>query len=140
MAGMVACLVACNGNTKQKTHIEASESMEVEDEPIAESDEFEYLESAMNALEEGDMKLAAQNIMDAVDQIKGYIGEMDDPSEANAAITALIEIATKLKSGEKMTGDQLEEALLKFDFFSDDDLDFDDEELDYNNSAEKDKE
>lgn len=134
-------LVACNGDAKKTTHIEASESMEVDDEPITESDEMEYLESAMNALDEGNNNLAAEKIMMAADQIKGDISEMDDPADAKTAITALIDLATKIKGGDKITADELEEALLKLAFFTEDDLNFDDEEaeaddLDYNDSEE----
>lgn len=139
VASIMIGMVACNGNAKKTTHIEASESMEVEDELITESNEVEYLESAMNALEEGNSKRAVQKIMDAVNQINGYVGEMDDPSDAKIAISVLIDLAEKIKSGVKMTADDLEEALLKLDFFSEDDIDFDDEgeDIDYNDSEEE---
>ncbi len=143
---LASLLLSCQTKSKPLTHIEASESIEdqvseaieTEEDDIEEVDEVEYLEAAMNALEEEDYTMAAEKIMKAVSHIKGAIGEMDDPTNANNAVSKLIELATKLKIGTKMTADQLEEDLLKLDYFNDDDLEFEDEELDYEDQESED--
>ena len=56
----------------------------------------------MDALNAGDNTKAVEKIMQAVEHIKGYVGEMDDPENANNAIATLLEIATKIKTGTKM--------------------------------------
>lgn len=133
IAVCVLIMVSCGGEAKKTTHIEEAESMEVDDnemEDVQEEDESDFLEAAMNALDAGDNTKAVDRIMKAVDHIKSYVGEMDDPVHANNAIEALLDIVTKIKTGTKLTSDNLEEALLKLDFFSDDDLDIDDDEID----------
>lgn len=130
-AVFVMCMVSCKSDNKIKTHIESAESMEVEDE-IVNDDEFEFLESAVDALKEGNSSLAAENIMKSVEQIKGYVGEMDDPELATNAISKLTELATKIKNGSNMSAEDLEEAILKLELFSEDDLDIDDDEVEDN--------
>lgn len=121
--------VSCGESPKKKTHIETSESMEIDETNIMEEDEVDYLESALNALDVGDNAKAIEKIMKAVDHIKSYLRELDDPVHANNAIETLLEITMKIKNGTKMSADDLEEALMKLEYFSDDDLDFDDEEI-----------
>lgn len=135
-------MVSCGGNAKKSSHIEESESVEegngeknnIDDEDdILEEDENAYLTTAMEALDAGNTTLAVENIMKAVTDIKGYIGEMDDPAQANTAITTLLDIATKIKSGVKMSSEDLEKALSELAFFSEDDLEINDSEIEESN-------
>ena len=53
------CMISCGGEKSKNTSEENIESMEVEDTDeivVEEADETEYLEAAMNALENGDTK------------------------------------------------------------------------------------
>ena len=125
-------MISCGGGAKKTTHIEEAESVEMDDnddEDDLEEDESDYLQAAMDALNAGDSSKAVEKIIQAAEHIKGYVGEMDDPVNANNAIATLLEIATKIKTGTKMNAAELEEAVLKLDFFSEDDLELDDEEI-----------
>ena len=126
--GLVIMLFSCNSESKDNAKTKEMESFETMD-AIDEADEFEYLESAMDALNEEDYKLATEKVLKAAVLIKGYIGEMDDPVYAENAVKALNGIADKLKNGKKMTADQLQESLLKLEYFSDDDLEIDEESV-----------
>jgi hypothetical protein len=120
-------IISCKGETKKTSHIEEAESIEADDYEILEEDELDFIDAAMDALDSGNSSKAAEKLMSAADQIKTYIGEMDDPKEANIAVARLIELAIKIKSGAKMTSDELQKTLLDLEFFSEDDLEIEDE-------------
>lgn len=129
-AVLIACMVSCNNNSNQKSHVEETDSMEIEEEIITdELDESEYLDAAMNALEAGNNNLAIDNVMKAIENIKGYIDEMDDPKDANYAIATLTDIASKLKTGSAMTKEDFQAAIMKLEYFSDEDMEIEEVEI-----------
>jgi len=119
---------SCRPSTKPDTSLEETVSVEEyaeEEEEYDYDDEIEYLESAMEALESKDANMASQYITKAVEVIKGYIDEMDDPEPAREAIKTLTDIASQLSSGKMMTREEFESDLLALDFFNEDDLESD---------------
>lgn len=126
------CMISCGGEKSKTTPEENIESMELEDTDeivVEEIDETQYLEAAMNALENGDTELATTEIMNAVKSIKSYMGEIDDPSMAMTAIKELTKVVTALKSGVTMTTDDLKKTIMSLELFSEE-LDIDEEMID----------
>ena len=126
------CMISCGGKKNNKSsHIEDVESLEIDEDEIDEddNDETDYIEAAITALEAGDTKSAVAEILNAVTTIKSYIGEMEDPSTAKAAITELTKIAKTIQGGAAMTADELRKAVLSLALFADDELDIDEEEI-----------
>ena len=121
------CMVSCGGDKSKTTHVEDTESMEMDDEDENIEDETEYLEAAMTALESGETELAITEIMNAITSIKSDLDKMDNPSMANAAISELTKIVTSMKSGTVTTVDELQKAIMSIELFSEDDMDIDEE-------------
>ena len=134
-------IISCGGDKSKATAEEKIESMEIdddEDEIIeTESDETDYLEAAMTALETGDLNLAATEVLNAIKSIEGFMGELDDPSMATKAITELTTIVTALKSGTAMTADDLQKKIMSLELFSDDELEIDENEIDQEETDEE---
>lgn len=128
---VILLLISCGEKSRKSAPTEESESMEVKvpieinDDDIIDEEEIDHLEAAMDALDNGNSDMAVEKIMLAVANIRSYVSEMDDPVHADNAIETLLELATKIKNGRKMSGDDLEEALLKLEMFSIDELDVD---------------
>lgn len=118
------CMISCGGDKSKATHAVDIEPMEIDQDEIieTETDETDYLEAAMIALETGDVNLSAFEIMNAVRSIERSMGEEDDPSMAKIAITELTKIATSIKSGTIMTADEFQKIILSLELFSDDEL------------------
>ncbi len=143
IAVLILAMISCGEKAKTSSHVEEVESMEIDEtndtndndiDYVIDEDETEYLEAAMKALDAGDNEKAVVKILQAAEEIKGDLDEMDDPIHAKNAIESLLEFAAKIKSGTKMSGEELEKTMLKLEFFSDDDLEFDDEEIDDSSS------
>lgn len=118
------CMISCGGDKSKAIYAEDIETMEIDEDEIieTETDETDYLEAAMTALETGDVNLVAYEIMNAVKSIERTMGEVDDPSVAKIAITELTKIATSIKSGTIMTADEFQKIILSLELFSDDEL------------------
>lgn len=123
-------MIACGGEKKAKEITEnvgeaAGDGVETLDvDEILESDESDYLEAAIEALEAGDQTTAATQIMGAVASIKEYSSDVENPDmETSAmvteAVTELSKIAASLTAGTKMTAADLEKALGNMKFFAD---------------------
>ena len=124
LALFTLCMISCGGDKSKATNAEDIEPMEIDEDEIieTETDETDYLEAAMTAFETGDVNLAAYEIMNAVRSIERTMGEVDDPSMAQIAITELTKIATSIKSGTIMTADEFQKTILSLELFSDDEL------------------
>lgn len=127
------CMISCGGEKSKITFIEETNPTEVtdEDEIIVEyEDETEHIEAAITALENGDKGLASTELMKAVNAIKSYIDELDEPSIATTAITELTKIANSIKGGASMTADQLQKSIMSLELFSEDELEIDVDDMD----------
>lgn len=135
---LIFSLVSCGGDKTKNTataielkdEVDAVELLEDEDfDDIDESiDETDHLESAMTSLENGDTQSAAESIMNAVESMKEYMGEVDDTTMVTNAIDSLTKVATELKSGKIISSEDLQKVILSLALFSEDELeeDFDD--------------
>lgn len=120
------CMISCGGDKSKAINVADIEPMEMDEEEDkiieTETDETDYLEAAMIALETGDVNLAAFEIMNAARSIERSMGEEDDPSMAKIAITELTKIATSIKSGTILTAEDFQKIILSLELFSGDEL------------------
>lgn len=132
MALFAMFITACNGEkskaaieqTAENTMIEEiiEESGDSDTELGEEADEIEFLEYALEALENQNFSSAADFIMSAVASIKAYeIEDEDDQKEAEEAINGLTQIAEKLKSGSRLSAEEFENTVDQLVLFNDED-------------------
>lgn len=124
------CIISC-GEKSKTVQVEEIEAVEIDDEDELidiESDESDYINSAIESLESGDTDKAVSELLNAITIIKDYTNEMDDPSEAKTAVVTLSNIVTDIKNGKVMSANDLQKTIFSMGFFADDDME--DEDLD----------
>lgn len=120
-------IIACGGKKKSTLDLETKPLMEdntdLEDEILDESD---YINLAMEALEDQDVAYAKENLKEAINVMKEYMRNEyahNDNVAKNTmqeVITSISQVIAKLDDGITISASELDSTLYNLPYFSDD--------------------